>query len=68
MVTSRDKARAHAKRQHFCTCGKIVRGNGAKAQHQAMHLRRDDSHRYVTEDYWRRNCLLPSDPRAKRDE
>jgi hypothetical protein len=45
--------RAHTKHKGFCTCGKVVSGNGAKAMHFAMHERRQDGHTFLTEDAWR---------------
>ena len=36
------KARKHAKRSYFCSCGKIVHGNGGKASHAAMHERKGE--------------------------
>ncbi len=39
---ARAKAQAHAKHAYFCSCGKIVRGNGGKASHAYMHERRGD--------------------------
>lgn len=41
-VRARAKARAHAKHAHFCSCGKVVHGNGGKAAHQAMHERKGE--------------------------
>lgn len=43
----RRSSMAHAKHGFFCSCGRIVHGNGAKASHRAMHERADDGHRYV---------------------
>ncbi len=48
---SRHRAQAHAKHAHYCSCGKIVRGN-AKANHKAMHARRADSHHWILADAW----------------
>jgi hypothetical protein len=45
--------RAHANHASFCSCGKIVHGNGATAMHRAMHKRRNDGHHYLVEDHWR---------------
>lgn len=65
-------AQAHAKHAHYCTCGRIVRGNGAKYQHRAAHKRNDDGgHHYVTREAW---LALPSNQgldkreRAERGE
>lgn len=44
--------RAHTKHKGFCTCGFLVSGNGARAAHSAMHERKSDGHRYLTEDAW----------------
>lgn len=46
-TVARAKARAHAKRSYACTCGKTVRGNGARASHRSMHARRGDGHRII---------------------
>jgi hypothetical protein len=48
----RESAREHAKHPHYCSCGKVVHGNGAKAAHRAAHERRGDRDRYVTHDAW----------------
>jgi len=42
----------HAKHGFFCSCGKVVHGNGAKAMHHAMHARKQDGHRYVSRERW----------------
>lgn len=47
MSDARRRAQAHARRGHFCSCGAIVHGNGAKYQHREMHNRAGDGHRYV---------------------
>lgn len=46
------KARAHAKRGHFCDCGKVVFGNGGNASHADMHKRRGDGHHCITSEAW----------------
>lgn len=46
-------ARAHTRYKHYCSCGKVVHGNGGKANHTAMHRRRGDSDHYLTEDGYR---------------
>lgn len=54
-MSSRTRAQAHAKHAHYCTCGKTVHGNGARAQHRAMHARLADGHKYMTyTEYLRR--------------
>lgn len=45
-----ERARAHARRSYCCSCGKVVWGNGAKAQHFTMHDRRDDGHGWISEE------------------
>ena len=50
MITRRDRARAHAKHSHYCSCGKIVRGNGAKAAHAAMHKRKQSGGKWLTRE------------------
>ncbi len=47
-MSSRDRARAHLKHAHHCTCGRVVHGNGAKWQHVQMHHRRGDGHHGIT--------------------
>jgi hypothetical protein len=42
------RAQAHAKHGKFCSCGRIVHGNGAIYQHREMHRRASDGHKYVT--------------------
>lgn len=62
MDETRRKAmrRAHARRANYCTCGKIVHGNGGKHAHRAMHERKGEwrtegGHRYMTySEYERR--------------
>lgn len=49
---SSQRAKAHARHAYFCSCGKIVHGNGAKAQHKAMHQRDLDGHRWVTSQHY----------------
>lgn len=39
MSDHRARAAGHAKRAYYCTCGKVVHGNGARFQHGAMHNR-----------------------------
>ena len=40
--------RAHTKHKGYCTCGKVVSGNGAYAAHKAMHERRGEWRRDFT--------------------
>lgn len=58
-VVRRAKARRHAERAHYCSCGKVVWGNGGKSSHAAMHARkgdgyvrgvRPDGHGYISRD------------------
>lgn len=44
--------RAHTKHRGYCTCGKVVRGNGGKFNHSQMHKRRADGHRFMTYSAW----------------
>jgi hypothetical protein len=44
--------RAHAKRAYYCTCGKIVHGNGGRASHFDMHERRGDGHHRISGSHW----------------
>jgi hypothetical protein len=32
----------------YCSCGTVVRGNGAKTSHRRKHFRLGDRHRYVS--------------------
>lgn len=38
----------HARHAYYCSCGKIVHGNGGRASHADMHERREDGHRFIT--------------------
>jgi Ni/Co efflux regulator RcnB len=65
--------RAHARRAYYCTCGKVVHGNGGENSHRQMHVRRGDwkrdftgsvvnehGHTYVVrEEYERRGLNKP---------
>lgn len=44
--------RAHVLHKTYCTCGKVVCGNGGRASHRAMHERRKDGHHGITRDAW----------------
>lgn len=44
--------RAHTKHKDYCTCGKIVRGNGGRASHREMHRRKGDGHHTITREAW----------------
>ena len=44
--------RAHANHAHYCSCGKVVNGNGGKAGHEYMHERRKDGHTWLTRAAW----------------
>ena len=46
------RARAHAKRISYCTCGATPAGNGGRSSHAAMHKRRADGHWYMTYSLW----------------
>lgn len=37
-----------ARHAYFCTCGKVVHGNGGRAGHFYMHEQRNDGHRETT--------------------
>ena len=50
--TRRRMASAHANHEFYCTCGKIVRGNGGRAGHAWMHERRGDGHYYTSSTRW----------------
>ena len=62
-VVRRAKASRHATRAHYCSCGKIVRGNGGKASHAHAHETRGewrargeplgDKHGWITSDMHR---------------
>lgn len=38
----------------YCTCGKVVRGNGGKAGHAYMHERKQDGHHFTGKDHFHR--------------
>lgn len=42
-----ETAAARVEALDFCSCGRIVKGNGAKHQHREMHRRRADGHHYI---------------------
>lgn len=44
--------RAHVKNKGYCTCGKVVRGNGGIHNHREMHKRLADGHYYMTYSAW----------------
>lgn len=46
---SSKRAKGHAKHKCYCTCGKVVSGNGAIYQHREMHRRRKN---------WRDSMLI----------
>jgi hypothetical protein len=52
VTTSRQRAQAHAKHPHYCSCGFIIHGNGAKWAHQSKHERAQDGHRWWTTTQW----------------
>lgn len=52
--TRRDIMSAHAKHPHYCSCLRVVFGNGGQAGHAYMHERRGDGHRFVVPDEWAR--------------
>ncbi len=49
----RAKSSRHARRAHYCSCGKIVRGNGGQSAHQAAHDRRNETDNFITVDAYR---------------
>jgi hypothetical protein len=53
---------AHRKHAHYCSCGRIIRGN-AKANHRAMHERCGDGHRWLSVDAWL--CRFAEEPRER---
>lgn len=40
--------RAHTKHRGYCTCGRVVCGNGGIHNHGQMHKRRKDGHYFMT--------------------
>lgn len=40
--------RAHTRNKEYCSCGKIVRGNGGISSHRAMHERKGEWRRDFT--------------------
>lgn len=67
--TRKRMASAHARHASYCSCGKIVHGNGGHYQHRAMHERRGDDHRYVSsrryEELFPRSVVVPQPKEAK---
>lgn len=51
-TTRKQRAQAHAKHGFFCSCGRIVHGNGGKAQHAYMHEQASDGHRWMMRSAW----------------
>lgn len=47
------RARAHAKHPGYCSCGRVVWGNGGKSQHKWMHEQRHDGHGFISKEQWR---------------
>lgn len=66
------RAKAHAKHPYFCSCGKVVHGNGAKAMHFYVGgdrwKGRRDGHVQVGREWFRRRFpdWRPADPRRER--
>lgn len=57
--------RAHTKHKGFCTCGKVVAGNGRK-NHLRMHHRRGETHTFLVEDAWnKRFRYVPGEGRGE---
>lgn len=53
-MTSRNykRATAHTKHAHYCSCGRVVFGNGGKAGHGYMHEQRRDGHTWIGRTQW----------------
>jgi len=49
-AVAKAKARKHAKYGHYCSCGKVVHGNGGKSAHAEMHRRRKDGGHFVSRE------------------
>jgi hypothetical protein len=54
---SSKRAKRHARIPHYCSCGKIVHGNGGKAAHKAMHVRAKDGHRWLTIEQFQQRII-----------
>lgn len=53
MGNYRQRASAHTKHAFYCSCGKVVHGNGGKAGHAYMHEQAKDGHQFVgSHRYW----------------
>jgi hypothetical protein len=50
---SRAASGAHTRHHYFCSCDKVVSGNGARYQHRQMHLRAKDGHHFMVYEDWR---------------
>ncbi len=48
----RQMVRAHARYAAYCSCGRVVHGNGGKAIHRLMHERNGDGHHALIRDEW----------------
>lgn len=57
-IAATRRAQAHAKHAFYCTCGKIVSGNGGKYNHRQMHERAGDTHCYITQTSF--NIIFPN--------
>lgn len=44
--------RGHLRNKGYCTCGKVVSGNGGIHSHREMHKRRADGHYFMTYSAW----------------
>lgn len=53
----------HTRHATYCSCGRVVWGNGGRSQHREMHERRGDGHSGLTLDEFRRR--FPSDESRK---
>lgn len=54
--------RAHTRHKGYCTCGKVVSGNGGIFNHRQKHERLQDDHRFMTYTAWceRQAALFPT--------
>jgi hypothetical protein len=47
------RAQGHARRAHYCSCGFVIHGNGARSSHERMHQqRKGDGHRWWSTTQW----------------
>lgn len=64
MLTDDAKPKKRVAGPYYCSCGKVLSGNGAMFMHPRMHQAQSDGHRIVTADEWRALFATDADARA----